>query len=824
MRNVGVAILALLISTSALITPAARPAEADPGVVMAAGTRLVRSDGSPFFVLGVNYVGAADRSWTMWQDGLFDVSVVERDFLRAKAAGANTVRIFVRPPLQQQVAAGQWSRLDSVIGLAERHGLQLIITLYDYREDDLSKVAAVDRAIASRYANRRCILAYDLRNEPHYQNLAVAQYPGGQSPLQTEALIQRYGQQMTQQEVDAWRQTDEGRSIIPGRFSSREAYMCANNYRIYLQLVKEAGDWVTARNYEVSTLDYLQSPDAVKWKPLLDVLDQTLAAWLKPQIEAVRSGDPQRLVTVGYSDAILASLSANKSLGFISFHRFPNSGLKPLRVLFEQLDDFQRLFADKPLVLEEFGYSNASLEPSLTSQYETAIVLHLLSQGMAGAAKWSLYDVTEGWDAQQMNYGLFGKDGGAKPVVAALQAVGEHLVVAAPARGEMTLDAEPAGPGITYVYSAPGALCVAARAYADGAGRLAFEASTVAQVFAFRTASDEVSITTTSPVVLRVNVGPLIGEKVVKYLSLKKADGTSVPFDEQGDGVVFTAGASETYRLKFRALSVDARIEIVWPHGNQPVSQAEQANVGVNLFELGTDRAICPELTPTVRLWRALNNDVEEEVAVGVRRAVHVDGLWFNVWDFNNVDVSAAKNEASKYYFRVSVDGYRYRSSVWSHGEDARTYMPSPDVPVGCASGVPDQVDAKIEIVWPHGGLPVDQATKVNVGTYLFVRGTMQSVPEHWSPVVRLWRSLNNGYEEQVAIGQKVVKQVGGLTFPMWEFNDIDVSAARDPLNKYYFRVTVDGVDGRSNIWAHGADARTYFPEQDVPSGMGVCD
>lgn len=820
-KNVLLITLALLMSVSAFVSLPPRPARANPGLVTAVGNRLVRPDGSSLFVVGANYVGAPDRSWTMWQDGRFDVNIVERDLQRAKAAGANTVRVFVRPPLQQEVLAGRWSKLDAVVDLAERYGLYLIMTLYDYREDDLSKVVPVDKAIASRYAGRAGILAYDLKNEPHYQDLAIAQYPGGTPPLQTDVLIAHYGQQMSQQEVDAWRQTEEGRAHIPSRFSAREAYIYANNYRLYQRFLAEAGDWVTARNYNVSTLDYLDSPDGARWGLLRDALDQTLAAWLKPQVEAVRAGDQARLITVGYSDAVLAGLPTNGSLGFMSIHRFPNVGVKPLLVVFDLLDDLRRIFPNKPVVFEEFGYSNASLDAALTAKYETAMVLQLMSQGMAGGAKWSLYDVAEGFNATQMNYGLYRTDGSAKPVVQALRAIGEYAA-ATHLTGQLTVEAEGSGSGLRYVYSAADALFVAATSYADG--RLSFQAPSGSQVFLSWADDGGIKILSTDSVKLRLDPGALVGAKVAGNLRLERADGTSVSFEEQGETIVFTAVAGESYRLKFDVLAIDARIEIVWPHGNLPVSQAQLANIGAYLFDQGTDRAICPNLMPTVRLWRALNNGVEELVGVGERRTASLGGLVFNAWDFNNVDVSAATNASNKYYFRLSVDGYRHCSSIWSHAVDARTYMPNPDIPTGISSDTPGLVDAKIEIVWPHGSLPVDQATKANVGVYLFKRGTLQTVPPDWTPVVRLWRALNNGQEEQVAVGNKVMKQIGDLRFPTWEFNDIDVSAARDPLNKYYFRVTVDGVDCRGNVWAHGADARTYFPEQDVPSGVVGCN
>jgi hypothetical protein len=75
----------------------------------------------------------------------------------------------------------------------------------------------------------------------------------------------------------------------------------------------------------------------------------------------------------------------------------------------------------------------------------------------------------------------------------------------------------------------------------------------------------------------------------------------------------------------------------------------------------------------------------------------------------------------------------------------------------------------------------------------------------------------------EVGVGQKTTKKIGDVTFPAWEFNNVDVAAAVDAANKYYFRVTVDGTQSFSNIWSHGADARTYFPEVDVPTEVASC-
>lgn len=142
------------------------------------------------------------------------------------------------------------------------------------------------------------------------------------------------------------------------------------------------------------------------------------------------------------------------------------------------------------------------------------------------------------------------------------------------------------------------------------------------------------------------------------------------------------------------------------------------------------------------------------------------------------------------------------------------------DTPSGVANSIPSAVDAKIQIVWPHGNLPVEQALKANVGVYLFEKGTSRSVPLSFDQLVRLWQALNNEPARQVAIGKKEYKTENGVTFPIWTFNNIDVSAALEVLNKYYFRVTVDGVPSFSNVWSHGKDARTYLPQPEIPRGV----
>ncbi len=268
--------------------------------------------------------------------------------------------------------------------------------------------------------------------------------------------------------------------------------------------------------------------------------------------------------------------------------------------------------------------------------------------------------------------------------------------------------------------------------------------------------------------------------------------------------------------------SVDAKIEIVWPQGNLPVTQARRVNITAYLFEPNTARTVGCDFNNTVRLWQALNNNPVSSVATGTRRLVSRNGVTFPVWDFNDIDVSAARDPLNKYYFYVTVDGVTTNFNVWSHGADARTYLPNPPVPSG-SGGRPDQVDARIQVVWPHSAngqaQPVSRATLANISVALFYPGSQRSVGTDFDRTLFLYRGLNNNPVDLVGKGVKRIVRQGNVSYPVWDFNDVDVSGARDPINKYYFRVLVDNTQTFSTIWSHGVDARTYFPTVDQPTG-----
>lgn len=268
---------------------------------------------------------------------------------------------------------------------------------------------------------------------------------------------------------------------------------------------------------------------------------------------------------------------------------------------------------------------------------------------------------------------------------------------------------------------------------------------------------------------------------------------------------------------------MQAKIEIVWPHGGVDVSEADLANVTAYLF--ADDEMHVPpcDWEPTVRLWAAVDAGPARFVKVAEKRFASDAGHHFPVWDFTDVDVSVARDSSHKISLFVTTSAVPVAHNIWTHAADARTNLPYPQLPTGLADDAPRAVDALIQIVWPHGSAPVDQAEKANITAVLFRYNTTEAFAPDlgWQPTVRLYSSQNTDVgplEGQGLIGTPRSVTEGGLTYLVWDFNDVDVSAAQDPANTLYFWVRVDELTTYPNIWAHGADARTTFPRADIPA------
>lgn len=120
----------------------------------------------------VNYYPAAGAHTYMWSR--FDPTVIDRDFARIRALGANTVRIFIQPsvfgfPTVRPVMA---DRLSEVIGLAAKHSLRVHLTLFDWWSGftDIAGSKEWVSSLLSRYRDDPRIVVAELHNEVDPRN------------------------------------------------------------------------------------------------------------------------------------------------------------------------------------------------------------------------------------------------------------------------------------------------------------------------------------------------------------------------------------------------------------------------------------------------------------------------------------------------------------------------------------------------------------------------------------------------------------------------------------------------------------------------------
>jgi hypothetical protein len=420
---------------SGRVATAAGPAELPP-----AASPDARPATWPPFIIGASYQGPAARSWrgdywAWWADDLFDAQLVSDDFARASAAGLNTIRVFVQLELLREIREDRWTKLDTVLDLADQQGLRIILTLGDYDEPRVATLARLDSAIATRYAGRKTILAYDVRNEPTFWLLQSAMYPSGQKPpLLGRKLLERYGEQAANHFIVAFRASEEGQRgplAIPERFSEDEAYVYHNNWIMSYKLSLEATDW--AKQTGKADLEFFASPEAARWRPFLEALDATYKAWLEPRVDALRKADPAAVITIGHHDALIAALPSNRLLDAISLHRYVPAGPDGLADQRRQLMALRGLYPDKPVFLGEFGHRATEIGEDVAASEEAATWNQLLADGFAGGLKWQLNDTRDGTDTM----GMFRMDGSPRPIAfatAQIAQLAKATEASAPAR------------------------------------------------------------------------------------------------------------------------------------------------------------------------------------------------------------------------------------------------------------------------------------------------------------------------------------------------------------------------------------------------------
>jgi hypothetical protein len=126
-----------------------------------------------------------------------------------------------------------------------------------------------------------------------------------------------------------------------------------------------------------------------------------------------------------------------------------------------------------------------------------------------------------------------------------------------------------------------------------------------------------------------------------------------------------------------------------------------------------------------------------------------------------------------------------------------------------------------ISVVWPHDaqGHPTGVAQSQFVNVSIWPNSQVSCATDVTAAAVAgvgLFAAKNN---EPVEIltpttpGALILRHVGGVTFPSFEFNDVAADLTTDPTSQYRFTTWA------GNVWVHAADARTLLPNQAMPTG-----
>ena len=170
------------------------------------------------------------------------------------------------------------------------------------------------------------------------------------------------------------------------------------------------------------------------------------------------------------------------------------------------------------------------------------------------------------------------------------------------------------------------------------------------------------------------------------------------------------------------------------------------------------------------------------------------------------------------------------------------------------------QLASRIEMVWPFGSAPVEEATQANVTAQLLLPGQTASVPCRYDPEhVELWAWRN--YEDRppvvvpspsvsgtpspssriapspspsptprvhgeakrekdpvlLATGVKRFATASGVTYPVWDFNNVDVSYAktadRDRWLDMFVIVNSDDMKMDPTTWIYGGENNKDWQE-----------
>ena len=391
-----------------------------PRIQIASGGRSFETaNGRPFVPFGVNYyrpgTGWAPQVWKQ-----FDAEATRQDFARMKKLGVNCVRVFLsygsfcmEPGV---LDTNGLAKFDRFLALAEAAGIYVHPSGLDHWEgtpqwarpdriaDDrvLRGLELFWKEFAARYRNRTVIFAYDLRNEP--------EVPWDTLPLREKWnrwIEKGYG--TVNELTRAWNATNRNPAF--GSLAAPQTKTAGARELLDYQLFRE------------------------------EIADE----WTRRQVTAIKTADPQALVTVGLIQWSVPSLLSRvehysgfrperqaRLLDFLEIHFYPlERGAYEYRSDEEEgrnlayLESVVREVARaaKPVVVAEFGWYGGG-QPKFdkgrhpaASEEQQARWCRRVVETTAGLAvgwlNWGFYDHPEARDVSELT-GLLTVDGTVK--------------------------------------------------------------------------------------------------------------------------------------------------------------------------------------------------------------------------------------------------------------------------------------------------------------------------------------------------------------------------------------------------------------------------
>ena len=152
------------------------------------------------WLVGCNFTPShAINQLEMWQADTFNLATIDRELGLAASVGMNAVRVYLHDLLWMEDAEGFLRRIDAFLGVAESHGILVMLVLFDScwhpepalgpqpepREgvhnsgwvqspgiptlqnvDEHHRLEAYVKGVVARFANDSRVLAWDIWNEP----------------------------------------------------------------------------------------------------------------------------------------------------------------------------------------------------------------------------------------------------------------------------------------------------------------------------------------------------------------------------------------------------------------------------------------------------------------------------------------------------------------------------------------------------------------------------------------------------------------------------------------------------------------------------------